>query len=195
VVPLVVFALAAMTSLVAVAADPTVGTFTSPALGTYLIDANGKPLYTFNGDTTGVSNVTGQLAVVWPPARATAPLTLPAGVGGALSMITRSDGTQQLAYNNRPLYTFANDPTPGAGGAPTVTGQGGASGRFFVAVARLTGATATASPAATAAATVTASPTALPVTGGPGLPLGPAVVLGGMAIALGFLFRKRLPDR
>jgi predicted lipoprotein with Yx(FWY)xxD motif len=199
VVPIVVVALAAMTSLVALAADPTVGTFTSATLGTYLTAANGKPLYTFSGDTAGVSNVTGQLAVVWPPARATAPLTLPAGVGGTLSLITRSDGTQQLAYNSQPLYTFANDPTPGAGGTPTVTGQGGAGGRFFVAVAQMTGATATASPvataAATASATVTASPTALPVTGEPGLPLGPALVLGGMAIALGYLFRKRLPDR
>jgi predicted lipoprotein with Yx(FWY)xxD motif len=199
-----------MTTLVALAANPTVGTFTSSTLGTYLVDGtNGKPLYTFNGDSAGVSNVSGQLAVVWPPARATAPLTLPAGVGGTLSLITRSDGSSQLAYNGHPLYTFANDPTPGAGGTPTVTGQGGDGGQFFVAVAQLTGATATATAAgaatatatpagaatAVATATVTASPTQLPVTGDPGLPVGPALLVGSLAIAVGYLFHKRLPEK
>ena len=34
-------------------------------------------------------------------------------LGGKFSVITRKDGTQQLAYDRRPLYTFKYDQMPG----------------------------------------------------------------------------------
>ena len=127
--------------------------------------------------------------------RASGALTLPAGVGGTLTQITRSDGTQQVAYNGRPLYTFSNDTTPGV-----VTGQGGDAGQFFVATAQGAAATSTPSAAATAAATVTAaatasvtataSPTALPATGEPAVPLAPTLLLGVVIVGLGLFLRQ-----
>lgn len=187
-----VSALFVATSFAAFAQDPTVGTNTTAALGTYLTTSAGRTLYTFNGDTSGVSNVSGQLATVWPPFRATAPLTMPAGVGGTLSEIARSDGTQQVAYNGLPLYTFVNDTAAGV-----VSGQGGAGGRFFVALAQASGA-ATATPVATSVAaatavpgaTATVTPAALPVTGSPGLPVAPTLLLAAGVVGLGFLLRR-----
>jgi predicted lipoprotein with Yx(FWY)xxD motif len=109
----------------------------SPQLGAYLTDPNGMTLYTFAGDSPGVSNVSGQLEQVWPPLRPLADrgLALPDGVGGDLSAITRADGSPQMAYNGMPLYTFVNDTGPGV-----VNGQGGDNGQFTVAAAQLTGA-------------------------------------------------------
>ena len=99
-------------------ADSTVAVATSSSYGSYLATPSGMPLYTYNGDSPGKSTVTGQLLAVWPPFTASGTLTLPAGVGGKLSYITRPDGSQQVAYNGLPLYTFVRD-TPG-----NVTGQG-----------------------------------------------------------------------
>ncbi len=194
---LVVPFLLLLTSISAFAQAATVATRTTAALGTFLTTPGDLALYTFTGDTSGVSNVTGSLAAVWPPFTATGALTLPAGVGGTLTQITRSDGTQQVAYNGHPLYTFTGD-APGV-----VNGQGGAGGRFFVATAMVTAATATpsaavtATPVATASATAvatataTASATALPVSGEPTAPLAPTVLLGVGALGLGLVLRLR----
>src|SRR5579862_2325188 len=38
----------------------------SSSLGQYLTDPNGKPLYTYNADTSGVSNCTGSCLTSWP---------------------------------------------------------------------------------------------------------------------------------
>ncbi|MCL4552775.1 MAG: hypothetical protein M1305_04385 [Candidatus Marsarchaeota archaeon] len=96
----------------------TVGVATSPTYGSYLTTPGGLPLYTYSGDSPGASTVTGDLLAAWPPFTASGNLTLPSGVGGTLSQITRPDGSKQVAYNGLPLYTFVND-TPGH-----VTGQG-----------------------------------------------------------------------
>ncbi|MHB1162445.1 MAG: COG4315 family predicted lipoprotein [Chloroflexota bacterium] len=151
---LAVLSLLAVTSAVSLA-QVTLGVGETPELGSFLTDPNGMTLYTFTGDTAGVSNVSGTLAQVWPPLRPLADraLELPSGVGGTLSVITRSDGSPQMAYNGMPLYTFTGDTSPGV-----VNGQGGAGGRFFVATAQLTGA-ATATPSGAAAATATPAAT------------------------------------
>lgn len=90
------------------------------SLGSILTDSGGMTLYTFGKDTPGMSNCSGQCAVIWPPFQAPAgALSLPDGVGGMLATITRSDGTQQVTYNGMPLYFFARDMNPG-----DATGQG-----------------------------------------------------------------------
>jgi hypothetical protein len=48
-------------------------------------------------------------------------------VGGTLSVITRADGGQQIAYNDQPLYFYAEDQQPGE-----TTGEG-VGGVWFVA--------------------------------------------------------------
>ena len=82
-------------------------TRTNSSLGSYLAEPNGDPLYTYNGDSSGVSNVTGSLLASWPAYLDTGSTTgLPSGVG----TIKRTDnGQMQFTYNGMPLYTFVAD--------------------------------------------------------------------------------------
>ncbi len=82
-------------------------TKTSSALGYYLAEPNGDALYTYDGDTTGVTNVTGSLLASWPAYQDTGATTgLPTSVG----TIKRTDnGELQYTYNGLPLYTFVAD--------------------------------------------------------------------------------------
>ncbi|MCW2548275.1 MAG: hypothetical protein JWN96_2735 [Mycobacterium sp.] len=103
----------------------TVQTATATVLGireTILVDANGLPLYTYQGDTATTSHVTGQLAALWPPLMSGAPTAR--GSVGSLTSVATSNG-EQVADNGHFLYTFVED-TPGH-----VTGQGVQN--FFVA--------------------------------------------------------------
>jgi predicted lipoprotein with Yx(FWY)xxD motif len=107
----------------------TVQTATASVQGkseTILVDAKGLPLYTYKGDTPTTSNVTGQLAALWPPLVAKTPNAR--GVMGALTTVATSNG-QQVAYNGHFLYTFVQD------SAGHVTGQGVQN--FFVATPAL----------------------------------------------------------
>jgi predicted lipoprotein with Yx(FWY)xxD motif len=89
---------------------------TDSTTGQYLADPAGKPLYTYNADTSGVSNCTGSCLSNWPAYQPTSTLAnLPSGV----STIKRSDnGQTQYTYNGMPLYYFTGD------SAGKVTGNG-----------------------------------------------------------------------
>lgn len=87
-----------------------------------LVDAKGLPLYTYGGDTSTTSRVSGGLAALWPPLTSASPSE--SGANGTLTVLTDANG-QQVLYNGHFLYTFVND-TPGQ-----VTGQGVQN--FFVA--------------------------------------------------------------
>lgn len=82
-------------------------TKTNSSLGGYLAEPNGQALYIYNGDSSGVSNVTGSLLASWPAYQDTGSTTgLPSGVG----TINRTDnGQTQFTYNGMPLYTFVAD--------------------------------------------------------------------------------------
>lgn len=82
-------------------------TKTDPTLGKYLADSSGKPLYTFNADTKGMSNCTGSCLAEWPAYQDKgSTMNLPAGV----STIKRTDNGQiQFTFNGMPLYFFAKD--------------------------------------------------------------------------------------
>jgi len=73
-----------------------------------LADSGGMTVYTFDPDTAGHSNCTGPCAAAWPPVKAPA-----SALQAPLSAIDRPDGTRQIAYMGRPLYTFSNDSRPG----------------------------------------------------------------------------------
>ena len=132
-------------------------------LGMGLTDVSGKTLYTFATDVvgSGKSACNGTCATTWPPVAAPAgDVAKPTGATGAFSVITRDDGSKQLAYAGRPLYRFAGDAAAG-----DTKGQGLASGAWTVALAAPPAAGA-ATPAAgaatgTPAATGTAKPTAV----------------------------------
>jgi len=86
--------------------------------GPFLTDPSGHTLYTFNKDESGKSTCSGDCATEWPPLAASDGMTLPIGVAGTLGSITRDDGTKQVTFDDKPLYTFDEDKQPG-----DVTGQ------------------------------------------------------------------------
>jgi predicted lipoprotein with Yx(FWY)xxD motif len=105
----------------AAAASATVLTASNATLGkTILVNSAGLTLYTSANDTSGTSNCTGSCASVWPPLPAgTGTPTGGPGITGTMATITRSDGTKQVTYNGKPLYTFQSD-----GSAGKATGDG-----------------------------------------------------------------------
>lgn len=74
-----------------------------------LVDGRGMTLYTYDRDTrgSGKSACTGQCAANWPPLPAT---SIPPG---DFSIVSRDDGSRQLAYKGRPLYRWVKDSRPG----------------------------------------------------------------------------------
>ncbi len=82
-------------------------TKTDTTIGSYLADGLGKTLYTYDQDTEGVSNCSGSCLSAWPAFEAKGEATLPANV----TIIKRSDGSSQYAYNGMPLYYFVSDTT------------------------------------------------------------------------------------
>jgi len=91
-------------------------TKTSSTLGQYLTDPAGRALYTYNADTSGVSNCTGSCLSSWPAYQGTGSTT---GLPNGISTIKRTDNSQiQYTYNGMPLYYSVND------SGTTVTGNG-----------------------------------------------------------------------
>ena len=79
------------------------------AIGKVLADPNGMTLYTYDKDSPGKSNCSGECAEYWPPMKAGAD----AKPVGDLTIIKRADGTMQWADDGKPLYTFVKDKKPG----------------------------------------------------------------------------------
>jgi predicted lipoprotein with Yx(FWY)xxD motif len=75
-----------------------------------LVDARGMTVYTFDKDAadSGKSACSGKCAENWPPVQAGA-----AQPSAPYSVVTRDDGSKQLAYKGKPLYTFVKDKKPG----------------------------------------------------------------------------------
>jgi predicted lipoprotein with Yx(FWY)xxD motif len=86
-------------------------TMTDAAKGAYLTDFQGMTLYSFDKDTAGVSNCSGSCVTLWPPytSGATAQDTMPANI----TVIIRTDGTKQFAWNSMPLYYYSKDAKAG----------------------------------------------------------------------------------
>jgi predicted lipoprotein with Yx(FWY)xxD motif len=104
--------------------------------GTILVTAQGMTLYHLSGEQNGKFICTSSACVgVWHPLTVAAGGT-PTGVA-SLATVKRPDGTTQVTYKGTPLYTFAQDTSPGqASGqgmkdvgtwsAVTVSGEGAA---------------------------------------------------------------------
>lgn len=111
----------------------------------FVSSSNSFTLYVFAADTNGVSNCTTASGCtgVWPPYTAPAGTTAPSGT--SFTLITRTDGSLQWAYNGAPLYTYVGDSASGQSNGNGITEFGA-----IWSVARPSGATASPAPTSTA---------------------------------------------
>jgi predicted lipoprotein with Yx(FWY)xxD motif len=92
----------------------------NPQLGPILTDSQGDTVYVFAKDSKGMSNCSGSCAALWPPVTTNGKPTAGNGVlAPKLGTTKRSDGTTQVTFGGRPLYTYTADTSPG-----DVTGNG-----------------------------------------------------------------------
>ncbi|MEW6020804.1 MAG: hypothetical protein AB1807_01570 [Pseudomonadota bacterium] len=75
-----------------------------------LADAAGMTVYTFDKDKpgSGKSACNDGCAKMWPPVPVTGD-----SVTSPYSVVTRDDGSKQLAYKGKPLYLYAKDAKAG----------------------------------------------------------------------------------
>jgi predicted lipoprotein with Yx(FWY)xxD motif len=98
---------------------PEPGAFTTvvatdnPSLGTILTTFDGFTLYTFDNDEPGVSNCNEGCIESWPPMVSAGAPTAGEGVEGTVALIERNDGTQQVTFDNQPLYMYSADASAG----------------------------------------------------------------------------------
>lgn len=86
----------------------------SGSVGTYLTGASGRALYIWVADGKGKSSCSGACATAWPPLSAGSTPKVTGGASAAdISLISRSDGTKQVAYKGQPLYYYVGDTGPG----------------------------------------------------------------------------------
>jgi predicted lipoprotein with Yx(FWY)xxD motif len=79
---------------------------------TVLVNAQGMTLYHLSGEQKGKFICTSSACLqVWHPLTVTAASTPARSV--ALATVKRPDGSVQVTYKGEPLYTFAQDQTPG----------------------------------------------------------------------------------
>ena len=97
--------------------------------GKTLTGEDGKTLYFFKADTkgSGKSTCNADCATNWPPYTLEADETLKptADASGTVTMITRDDGTKQVAYNGWPLYYFKGDAAAGDANGQNINAFGG----------------------------------------------------------------------
>jgi predicted lipoprotein with Yx(FWY)xxD motif len=108
------------TATAAPAAQPLV---TAELLGSPgFVNKNSHTVYVFDADLAapGTSTCNGQCASVWPPITVPAAANVPA----PFAIIARSDGTSQLTYAGRPLYTYIADSAAGTTAGDGITSFG-----------------------------------------------------------------------
>jgi predicted lipoprotein with Yx(FWY)xxD motif len=83
-------------------------------LGPILVTPDGKTLYTNTVDTPDhLRCVNSDCTAFWTPYTIQSQPAAGQGIPGSLGLITRPDGSKQVAYNQQPLYTFYLDNQPG----------------------------------------------------------------------------------
>jgi predicted lipoprotein with Yx(FWY)xxD motif len=86
----------------------------STSLGKILVDSQGRTLYLFEKDTGPKSTCSGGCASAWPPFRTSGTPKAGSGVTASLLGTTaRSDGNDEVTYNDHPLYYYAGDQKAG----------------------------------------------------------------------------------
>ena len=99
----------------------TVATKSIAGTGTVLVDSSGMALYTNNMDSGSKVACTASCTAIWVPLAAPSggqPTAADSAVQAKLGTVKLSDGTMQVTFGGKPLYTFVQD-SPGQ-----VTGNG-----------------------------------------------------------------------
>ena len=108
-------------SAAAAASGKTVSVASVAGVGDVLVDAQGDALYSPEQEASGKVLCTGACTSIWVP------LTVSSGgqptgsseVSADLGVVKRPDGMEQVTFEGKPLYSFAEDTGPN-----TVTGDG-----------------------------------------------------------------------
>ncbi len=97
----------------------TISTKSISGVGTVLVDSSGQALYTNNRDSGKTVACTSECAGIWMPLTASSgePTSSDGAVQAKLGVVATKDGNQ-VTFDGKPLYTFAQD-SPGQ-----VTGDG-----------------------------------------------------------------------
>jgi predicted lipoprotein with Yx(FWY)xxD motif len=67
-------------------------------------------VYSYSKDSKNHSNCTGTCALDWPPLLTTAPVQAGTGASkSSLGVIHRTDGTEQLTFDGKPLYLYSQE--------------------------------------------------------------------------------------
>ena len=85
-------------------------------LGAVLVNGQGRTLYHLMGESATSIQCTGGCTSTWPPltvAGGQNPTFGPGLAAASLTLVTRPDGTKQVAFNGQPLYTYAGDSKAG----------------------------------------------------------------------------------
>ncbi|MAS33520.1 MAG: hypothetical protein CL610_05910 [Anaerolineaceae bacterium] len=105
-----------LVALPAAAQDsPLIGLGSTDELGSFLVDSEGMTLYMFTRDPLGETVCYDACAERWPPllVESADDITVADGIPGEFSVVERTDGTLNVAYNGMPLYYWQNDEAPG----------------------------------------------------------------------------------
>jgi predicted lipoprotein with Yx(FWY)xxD motif len=90
--------------------DNIYGTKTNTTKGVYLTDFAGMSLYTFDKDTNGVSTCYSDCAMTWPAYTSGA---IEGELPQNITMTSRTDGSEQFAWQGKPIYYYIGDKNPG----------------------------------------------------------------------------------
>lgn len=99
----------------AAAANAAVSVRQLSGVGAVLVNSSGMTIYTpeIPAEADGSIKCTGSCLSFWLPVTASSASPAASGLTGSLGTIHRPDGTTQLTYNGRPLYTFRLDTAAG----------------------------------------------------------------------------------
>ncbi len=82
------------------------------ALGTVLATGTKQAIYVWNSEPKGTVKCKGACAVAWPPVIVKQGVVVPMhvkGIMGDFGTIRRPDGSRQLTFGKRALYTYAHE--------------------------------------------------------------------------------------
>lgn len=86
----------------------------TPKLGKAIVNEEGLTLYDFHKDKGTTSACYGACAKVWPPLLTEGkPSAGEGAMTSKLGVTKRKDGTEQVTYAGRPVYTYVEDTKPG----------------------------------------------------------------------------------
>ncbi len=73
------------------------------------MDRSGLALYAADQETGGMARCTGACNSFWKPLTISKGSPAATSIAGTLGTVTRPDGTRQVTYNGKLLYTFSAD--------------------------------------------------------------------------------------